>query len=195
MLASRAMNGMKLTRIAASFAALSVILATSLAPARERHRRHARTNDPLLAAIIEHESHGVAGVVGGRDGQCIGLTQICLHDVAECKGGFETPECLARKTALLDPNENLRVARGTIATWRKYCREATGHGDVRAIVFGFAGANGKGNTCGMRQNKRGRWAPVKTPEVVQAILDLYEENLGHRVPARRTKKRARGTRR
>ena len=151
------------------------LLASSERTSEAKPARRA-VRDPLLAAIVQHESHGVASVVGGRDNQCIGLTQICLHDFAVCKGeeGFDAPACLAKKTSLLNPGENLRVAASQLDGWRKHCKKTVGRSDVRAIVFGFSGADGRGIHCGMRRGKRG-WVLAKTPKVVREILDIYAE--------------------
>jgi len=156
--------------------ALGIVLVPTLDSDAKTKKRSRWTTDPLLGAIVEHESHGQPNVVGGRDGQCIGLTQICLHGFPACASGFDTPECLAVKERLLDPTENLRVARGQLQAWKKLCRRVVGHADVRGIVFGFAGADGRGIHCGMKQGKHG-WVPAKTPKAVREILDLYERNL------------------
>ncbi len=141
--------------------------------------------DPLLDAIAEHESHYQANVVGGRDGQCVGLTQICLHGFEACKDSFEAPACLALKQRLLDPTENLRVASSELQAWRKLCKRVVGRADVRGIVFGFAGADGRGVHCGMRQTAGGRWVRAKTPRVVRDILVIYQRKLAKKAVSRK----------
>jgi hypothetical protein len=169
-----------------------LVLAFFLLDAREASSRVVA--DPLLDAIIEHESRGRAGAIGGLDGQCIGLGQICLHTYAACQikdshdpehpaYDFENPACLAQKQRLLDPTENLRVAAESLRSWKQLCKRTVGHAGAREIVFGYAGADGRGTHCGYRQRTQGAsgrrrgWVPVKTPRVVREILDLYE----HRV--------------
>jgi hypothetical protein len=134
--------------------------------------------DPLIDAIAYHESRGRSGAVGGLDGQCVGLTQVCLHTYPVCRtaGGFETSACLAVKRRLLDPGENLRVAARRIEAWKELCRRTVGRAGVREVVFGFAGADGHGVHCGHVRTPHG-WAKTPTPKVVREILELYEARL------------------
>ncbi len=153
------------------------------------------SRDPLIDAIAYHESRGRPGAVGGLDGQCVGLTQVCLHTYPVCRttGGFEAPACLAVKRRLLDPDENLRVAARRIEAWRELCRRTVGRAGVREIVFGFAGADGHGVHCGHVRTPHG-WVKAPTPKVVREILDLYEARL-HPTRKRRFQIRVPGRRR
>lgn len=129
----------------------------------------------LLDALVEHESRWRPGVVGGRDGQCVGLTQICLHTVAACKTDdgydFEAPKCQEAKHVLLDGAVNLRVAGRRFAAWRAVCKSRTGSARPEHLLSGFGGWDARHRlVCGQRK-VNGRWQTV-TPQGVQDILNL-----------------------
>ena len=133
--------------------------------------------DPLLlAAQAERESRWNPTVLGGRDGQCVGLMQICLHDRPACQGGFDTPACNAERARLQEGRQNLLTGAGMMKAWGKLCRRVTG---VRAgtmnLLHGFGGFDRPGIVCGRRKVRgRNQWVNVKTvPPAVMKTLELF----------------------
>lgn len=147
-------------------------------PVSMRHALHAAAQEAslppsILASLVAHESRWKAHVVGGRDGQCVGLTQVCLHTVRACRKGrgyaFDAPACQAHKGLLLDGPANLRIAGRRLAAWRRLCLARTGHAEPGHVLSGFGGYDTKhGLTCGQRR-LRGRWV-TQLPAGVVAIL-------------------------
>ncbi len=129
---------------------------------------------PVFKALVRHESRWIESAVGGRDGQCVGLTQICLHTVRACQVGsgfdFEAPACQAEKARLQNGVEHLRSAGQRFAIWRKFCLKRTGRADPAHLLSSWGGFDGKGIVCGQRRVK-GRWLPAIHPEVKRILED------------------------
>lgn len=161
----------------------------SLHPGFEPRQNHARAETivetaaaagvpPLLVvAMVERESRWQAGVFGGRDGQCVGLLQICLHERAACQGPerFDAPACADERLRLQDGGTNLRAAGSLLRQWRKLCRRVTGRpAGLAELLSGYGGFDRPGVTCG-RRKARGRWVSVVVPEAIRKTLALYKE--------------------
>jgi len=144
--------------------------------AREAHR--AGVSPLELVALIDHESRWQHSVIGGRDGQCIGLGQICLHEFAACKNGFETPECNAKRVQLLNPGENVRIAADYIIKWKTLCRQKVGRTDFWSAYAGYSGSDTAGTTCGYRR-AHGRWVDAR-PRLVRDVRVIYERLIRRR---------------
>jgi len=133
--------------------------------------------DPFtMVAYVRRESRWHAGVVGGRDGQCIGLGAICLHKYPYCIDTKFTGEtCLARKSELLNGAHNLRVASAMVTGHRKFCRSKTGRRALFArwlsSLQGYNKSRGRrGVWCNMRKDRRGRWRDVRAPDGTRSVI-------------------------
>jgi hypothetical protein len=144
----------------------------------------------LIVALAEHESHWRPGLVGGRDGACVGLGQVCLHVQPQCKDGFSTPQCLQRRAALQDAGTNLRWMGGAFASWRKLCRKRLGREPLSAeLLSGYGGYDAaRGTVCGnkleRRRGQRPRWVRALHPGVLDILR--IQRRLEREVGRRRT---------
>jgi hypothetical protein len=138
----------------------------------KREAKRAGVSGLEMVALVDHESRWHASVVGGLDGQCIGLGQICLHPFEACKEGFDSPGCNAKRSQLLNPGENLRIVGDYILKWRELCRKRTGHDELLVWYSGYGGFDSpaRGIVCG--QKKAGRaWQLTRLPKAVQDVAD------------------------
>ncbi len=138
------------------------------------HETRSTGVDPLgVVALVHNESRWIASTRGGRDGACIGLGQVCLHDQTACRGGFDTPSCQARAAELQDGAANLRVVVRSLVRWRRWCDGKTGPARTGFghWVVGYGGWNdpGRNQWCGRRLSRRG-WVDVALPSTVRRIL-------------------------
>lgn len=128
--------------------------------------------DPVLVrAIVEHESHGRAGVVSPLSLHCLGLMQICPHTLPSCRGGLGAPGCVAARARLLDGAHNLHVGVGRIVAWQAFCRRVTGRAEPRHWLSGYAGTDGHGVVCGQRR-AAGRWRDAAVSRIVADVLKI-----------------------
>jgi hypothetical protein len=163
---------------AIEFAAPGMSPATALAYARVvRPEAIEHRYDPFtMVAYVRRESRWNPRVVGGLDGQCIGLGGICLHKYRECTETRFTGEvCLAHKARLLDGAHNLRVASSMVTAHREFCRNHTGRRALFArwlsSLQGYNNSRGRrGVWCNMRKDRRGRWRDVRAPEGTRAVM-------------------------
>jgi hypothetical protein len=135
----------------------------------------------LIVAQVERESRWQPGVLGGRDGQCVGFMQICLHEREPCKGpqgmgfDFESAACGAERVRLQDGAANLRAGARALRAWATLCKRVTGRrAGLANLLSGFGGFDRAGVTCGRRKGRAG-WVDVKPPVAVQATLALYHD--------------------
>jgi hypothetical protein len=149
-----------------------------------RSEGKARSFDPFtLIAMVRGESRWRAHLVGGMDGQCIGLGQICLHFQPGCRGGdFQNPLCLGRKAQLLQGPVNLRYSASLITANRAFCRRRTGRPALFARwLSSYQGWNNRAQSgrqgiwCNMRRGKDGRWRDVKVPRMTRDVMAYRRE--------------------
>jgi hypothetical protein len=141
--------------------------------------------DPFTGiAIMWHETRVRAGAVGGTGGRCYGLAQICVQAIYPyCRGpGFESAQCQARRSALLVPEENIRVMSDLITRWRAHCRRKTGLPALfHRWLSGFQGVDAAtGGTCGMKKGRRG-WRDLPKHRITTRVME-YRKKLIHEAP-------------
>ena len=165
--------------IAAAIAAVNPSLpeATRLSYAHgvELAARRAQVDPLLIVAIIHGESRWQPGLVGGLDGACVGLGQVCLHIYPECRDGFETPACAAKREQLRDPFVNLAMIGVHLSKWRTWCFKKTHHRPhAKNLLFAYGGWNSPSRNlwCGMTQ-RHGKWVEAPTPKTVRRTLSTY----------------------
>lgn len=176
---------------AAAVAAMIATLHPSMpAPTRFAYARILAVDPdpPTLVAIPEHEAGWRPHVIGGLDGQCIGLGQRCLRFDPACHGVDFThggdvlfsslPACAARRAALLDGPTALRELVIEARAWRRYCRKVTRRPPTsRRWISGYAGFDGAGVVCGQRRARIG-WRDVKPDKVILDIEAIKKRLLG-----------------
>lgn len=132
--------------------------------------------DPLSGwAIIDHESDWRASAVG-PDGEDIGLAQIRYTMSEVCRDDRESDACLRRRTALMDPETNIRAMTGAITAWRKLCHEKTGRApNMQNWLAGYGGYSRPDDDvfCGRKRvkTKNGwHWKELPVPKAVADII-------------------------
>lgn len=147
---------------------------------RERYARviqeeaQEHKHDPVtVIAMVEGESRWQAGLVGGLNGQCVGLGQHCLHVYDYCTGtNYRGARCQEKKQWLLNGVNNLRATSEAITEWRRYCRRVTGKPALFARwLYGYQGhAVTKTKKCGMRKTRNG-WVDLPRPALVKRVMN------------------------
>jgi hypothetical protein len=136
--------------------------------------REAKTHafDPFtLIAIADHESGLHPGVIGGMDGQCVGLGQTCLHRYLVCRESFVSPECAAHRNRLLYWRAAVTQIATDIGAWRATCKRLTGRTALLSRwLAGYQGIDYKyGTTCGQRK-VRGRWQDAPRSKLTRNVM-------------------------
>lgn len=166
------------TAIAISHPSLSDSLRTSYATTLQAEAKK-RSFDPVtVVAMVENESRWNSRLVGGLNGQCIGLGQHCLHVYGYCtRTNYRGARCQEKKAWLLNGTNNLMATSRAITDWRKTCRQITGK---PALFYRWLhGYQGFGKydkerrrwtvVCGMRPTRKG-WVDVKRPRLVRKVM-------------------------
>ena len=130
--------------------------------------------DPItVVAIVENESKWHSRLVGGLNGQCVGLGQHCLHVHKYCRDtDYKGAQCQARKAHLLNGPNNLVATAVAITAWRKYCSRLTKRSALfHRWLYGYQGhtMNDRSIQCGMRKTKKG-WRDVRRPGLVRRVM-------------------------
>ena len=147
--------------------------------------------DPItIVAIVENESHWISSLVGGLNGQCVGLGQHCLHVYDYCTGtDYRGERCQAKKAWLLNGHNNLVATAQHIVRWRKYCTKLTGHSaSFHRWLYGYQGHAYQDNSrrCGMKKTRHG-WVDIPRPGLVKRVIRRRVELI--RETTRRLQKR------
>lgn len=124
--------------------------------------------DPfLIVAIVDNESHWMAGAISDTENQCVGLGQICLSNFPECQAEVMSEKCMARAVSLTDPAVNLRMVASMLDANRTYCKRTTGHAAERHYLAAYQGIGG--STCG-QVKVRGRWRDAPMHRLTRKVL-------------------------
>jgi hypothetical protein len=102
--------------------------------------------DPLTAIAIIHSESGFDAESVSRDGEDYGLAQLRARYLGDCKRDRDpvqdpTPECLAFKRSLLDPEMNIRAMGQLISQNRKFCKKKTGSAAFERWLASYQGRN------------------------------------------------------
>lgn len=142
-----------------------------------------RDFDPFtLVSIAHNESHWTPRLVGGMDGKCHGLGQVCVHVVYPyCRqdgsedGGYESARCRQKRAELLTAEGGIRAIGWLVTENRKFCRKKTGRSALFARwLSSYQGFNDRGPArrgvwCNMRR-VGGRWVDVPAPKLTRAVM-------------------------
>lgn len=143
--------------------------------------------DPFTGvAMGKHETHWRPATVGGAEGKCYGLFQVCVQwAVTACqRDGFTSDACQRERAALLRAPHAIRRLGSDIERWRDYCRRATGRPALfHRWLAAYQGYDHRyGTTCGQRRTKKG-WkdAPIRRgTRDVMAFRRLLLREIGSR---------------
>lgn len=122
--------------------------------------------DPYTGVAMGHnETRWRPGSIGGAEGKCYGLFQVCVQwAVSSCRTGFTSAACLQERQALLQAPHAIARLGADIDRWRSYCRRATGRPALfHRWLAGYQGYDARhGTICGQVKTKKGwRDAPIR----------------------------------